>query len=261
MSNIKFTDIPGFKHTHTVRAQGVENSFSRHAHSRLCLVSIDAGQRQISIDGQTAVLKAGKMVAICPGQSHQSITLETENYRVVSFGNDLFDIPLGKFALPLPEDQTLRENFEQLFAALDQGQNEATLQNRTINLLAALLKYQDSTPPKALGPEHSIVKKAKNLIERNPEQNITLATLSGLTNSSPFYLQRLFLAQTGQTPHEYQLCRRIKNVCRQLLEKQPPSQVAIQNGFTDQSHLNRVFKTFTGTTPARFVKDNKPELK
>jgi AraC-like DNA-binding protein len=76
-----------------------------------------------------------------------------------------------------------------------------------------------------------------------------LERFSGLTR---FHLARVFHRAFGLAPRGYQLRQRLALAARQLAQGVPCSEVAYQFGFSDQSHLTRVFKVTYGVTPYRW---------
>jgi AraC family transcriptional regulator len=69
----------------------------------------------------------------------------------------------------------------------------------------------------------------------------------------PVHLTRLFRQSLRTTPGAYQRRLRVEWVARQLRGTSVPiAALAAQAGFTDQSHLGRVFRTMTGATPAAY---------
>ena len=69
---------------------------------------------------------------------------------------------------------------------------------------------------------------------------------------SPFYLARLFHKVVGLPPHAYQVQRRINHAKRLIRLGVKLSDVAVDCGFTDQSHLSRNFKSALGATPGAY---------
>jgi len=53
-------------------------------------------------------------------------------------------------------------------------------------------------------------------------------------------------------PHQYQKQVQVRRAKELLARGVPIAAVAVDTGFCDQSHLNRVFKNFTGLTPGQF---------
>ncbi|MEM9381854.1 MAG: AraC family transcriptional regulator [Planctomycetota bacterium] len=77
--------------------------------------------------------------------------------------------------------------------------------------------------------------------------------LARLASLSRDHFSRLFREAVGETPHQFVLTYRVERA-KELLadEGLGLAQVAIRCGFSDQSHLSRVFKRKTGTTPSAF---------
>lgn len=75
----------------------------------------------------------------------------------------------------------------------------------------------------------------------------------------PVHLSRSFRQRFRSNVGDYVHRRRIQRACRLLSSSRAPlSSIASELGYWDQSHFNRTFYTFTGTTPGRF---RKAELK
>jgi len=69
----------------------------------------------------------------------------------------------------------------------------------------------------------------------------------------PYHFARLFRRTVGVPPHQYVLRRRVERAKELLLTgRLGLSEVALAAGFSDQSHLTRVFRRAVGLTPARF---------
>ncbi len=85
-------------------------------------------------------------------------------------------------------------------------------------------------------------------------ENLSLDELAQQMDMSRYALIRLFKQYFGQTPHAYQLNKKV-NYARQFLKKGSDiAQLAHELEFTDQSHFHRVFKQHTGVTPKKFAK-------
>ncbi|NJO03402.1 MAG: helix-turn-helix transcriptional regulator [Bacteroidia bacterium] len=68
-------------------------------------------------------------------------------------------------------------------------------------------------------------------------------------------LERRFLSETGLLPKQFAKIIQFQNSLTQLSVKDFTSltDVVFENGFADQSHFIRVFKSFTGKTPKQFI--------
>lgn len=89
-------------------------------------------------------------------------------------------------------------------------------------------------------------------IDASLDRTITLKELATLAGLSEFHLQRMFRASCGVSPHVFVLYRRIDRARRMLAGSDPIAQIATACGFSSQSHMTRMFKTVTGTTPSAF---------
>ena len=88
-------------------------------------------------------------------------------------------------------------------------------------------------------------------IEANLCQPIKLADIAQMLGMSQYYFCRMFKDSTGITPYKYVIQQRIK-LAKMLLKQipqRPISDVALECGFSNQSHLCQQFREVTGTTP------------
>ncbi len=100
------------------------------------------------------------------------------------------------------------------------------------------------------------MQRVKEYIQVNLTKDLTLEDLAEQTGYSPYHFARLFRQATGDTPHQFVIRHRIKEAQHLLRNTDLPiAQIAIETGFTHQSHLTRVFKRFVSTTPKAFRHD------
>jgi AraC-like DNA-binding protein len=84
------------------------------------------------------------------------------------------------------------------------------------------------------------------------KEDITLQQMGELVRLNPFHLVRLFKKITGLSPYEYLLVLRME-YARQLLRKGYKVQdAALEAGFYDASHFNRMFCRVAGASPKSF---------
>ncbi|MBE9064600.1 AraC family transcriptional regulator [cf. Phormidesmis sp. LEGE 11477] len=90
-------------------------------------------------------------------------------------------------------------------------------------------------------------------IEAHLAENISLETMATEVSMSRFYFCRLFKQSTGITPYQYLIkCRieRAKILLRQ--RKLSIADIALEVGFSNQSHFAKHFKRLVGATPKKF---------
>jgi AraC-like DNA-binding protein len=90
--------------------------------------------------------------------------------------------------------------------------------------------------------------------------SVRVGTLADELGCSRRYLRSCFQEQIGVTPKLAARLLRFEDV-RRRIEIDPPrwGEIAFDAGYADQSHLNREFRAFAGTTPTEFVARLIPE--
>jgi AraC family transcriptional regulator len=86
-------------------------------------------------------------------------------------------------------------------------------------------------------------------VEENISRNITLEELANICNCTPVQFARKFHVHYGMRPHAYVLGRKVERACQYRLALK---EIALLSGFSDQSHLNRMFRRHKNVTPAQY---------
>jgi AraC family transcriptional regulator len=90
-------------------------------------------------------------------------------------------------------------------------------------------------------------------IQERFTERLELAALASVVNVHPTHLARAFRQRCGRPVGDYVAGLRIQYVCRRLADPHASlSEIAADAGFSDQSHLTRVFKSLTGVTPSAY---------
>lgn len=93
--------------------------------------------------------------------------------------------------------------------------------------------------------------RALELIKTHLSDGIQLSTLSDACNLSPSAFLRAFRKTMGSPPHQWLMARRVEQAQYLIRAGELPlSQVALSAGFSDQSHLTRVFSRQMGVSPS-----------
>jgi AraC family transcriptional regulator len=97
------------------------------------------------------------------------------------------------------------------------------------------------------------VRRIREYIQTNLAADLGVAELAGQVNLSPHHFSMLFKHALGAPPHQYVLQERIDEARRQLAAgRMEISELALQLGFSDQSHFCRAFRKITGMTPKQY---------
>ncbi|MBD2258365.1 helix-turn-helix transcriptional regulator [Pseudanabaena sp. FACHB-2040] len=97
---------------------------------------------------------------------------------------------------------------------------------------------------------HSQLQQAIDYIHTHLDRDLSLAELAGTINISPTYFASLFKRAMGISPHQYVIQQRVERA-KEMLERTDLAiaDIALQVGFSSQSHLTQHFKRFAGMTP------------
>jgi transcriptional regulator GlxA family with amidase domain len=96
------------------------------------------------------------------------------------------------------------------------------------------------------------LRRVQDHIAANLGQKISNQALAEVAKLSPAHFAEAFKDSQGVAPHRYILECRVKRSQELLATDMPLSQIAVDVGFSDQSHLTRWFGEFVGVTPGSY---------
>lgn len=124
-----------------------------------------------------------------------------------------------------------------------------TIAARNIVLISPTLSADVKQAENAMGLLNYI---HQNIYE---PKNLKAETLAKHFNVSPTYISAYFKAQTGQSLQEYITTYKIKLIETRLqFTDMQINEIVHELGFSDASHLNRLFKKYRGVSPSEYKK-------
>lgn len=90
----------------------------------------------------------------------------------------------------------------------------------------------------------------------NPDKFSGVEHAAAFAGYSQWHFLRAFKKITGMTPHAFQLLCRLRLLRGLLRADMASSAAAASTGFSDQSHMHKVFKKHHGMTPGQFKQAN-----
>jgi AraC-like DNA-binding protein len=240
-----------------------DRSFPRHMHDQFGIGLVERGAQK-SLSGRGMVeAEAGHVITVNPGEVHDGIPLGEGGraWRMLYLDiaivrdtiADISEKDRGTFEFAYPVDtRPLADRFRTLFSAMTAADRpgDALRCDETLLMLLAGAMETVATPRETAAPGN--IRRAKSRIDDDPARPFRLADLAQDAGISQFRFLRSFARATGLTPHSYILQRRLHLARRALAKGAPPADVAFSAGFSDQSHLNRLFVRQFGMTPAAY---------
>ncbi len=98
------------------------------------------------------------------------------------------------------------------------------------------------------------LKKAREFIQDNYQQNISLTNIAQACYVSEYHLSRQFQRHFGLSPFAYIRNYRVEKARQLLQEKENITEVALSVGFYDHSHFLKNFKKLMGMRPSQYQK-------
>ncbi len=109
------------------------------------------------------------------------------------------------------------------------------------------------------GNNEDIVKKIKDIVERNYGEKLTLEVLAEAFNYGSGYLGRLFKKYTGENFNTYVDKVRIIKAKELLQQGMKVYQVASMTGYSNVDYFHSKFRKYAGISPSRFRKEKAGE--
>lgn len=254
-----------------LRARYITHSFAPHYHEEFALGVIERGAEVFDYRGKAHIWKPGQVCILNPFevQTGHALTELGWVYRMFYPGMTLMrqitTEVTGRinatpfFDQPVIDDAELAGLLLLTHQALE-DRNSMLLQ-RTQLMHAALgiliRRHSSLRTDAAVQPENPVaVRHVRDYIDAHYDEDVTIDHLSKVAAFSPYHLIRVFRRETGLTPHQYLMQQRLIRAQVLLRAGVPIRDVAVQTGFTDQSHLTRRFKQMVGVTPGQFVGGN-----
>lgn len=117
-------------------------------------------------------------------------------------------------------------------------------------LLVALAAHLGRAPPRSLSGKPERV---RQLIHDELHTALRLEALAGVAGCDVRSFTRWFRREFGTSPHRYISAARVERARHRLVDTDAPlGLIALDCGFSSQSHLTTIFRQHTGVTPGAF---------
>ena len=244
------------------------HSFPTHFHDDQYIISLitSGACRCVNKGPGDRITPAGGLTLINPGQIHSGTPVGQDG---LGYTNCFLNLEamttladtLGLTGTGLPEftdvvikdplaAKLLANLLNTLTAGRDSLEKEAALVS-TFHFLFS--RYGEFSPGQdSSGPRHQPVVRAREILASQLAQKLSLKEVSQRIGLSQYHFLRTFKRETGMSPHVFRTVKRLERAKQLLKQKVPPAQVALDTGFTDQSHFTTTFRKFIGATPKQY---------
>lgn len=236
------------------------HSFTKHTHDEFGIGVIERGAQK-SLSGRGMVeAGAGDLITVNPGEVHDGMPIgdEGRTWSILYFrpeivaeaAADIFEEDRqAEITHPVMADPLLASRFRGLFRLLT-SMPEPGLAGESGLLEIVARVICERRAPAATAPD---IRHAKAMIDDDPAAGHTLASLAREAGLSRFQLLRAFEKTTGLTAHAYIVQRRVDLARRLIADGVSLAGAAADSGFSDQSHMTRIFVSKYGISPGRFA--------
>lgn len=252
-----FVEAPG--DIHRIEACLTGAAYAPHRHDTYTIGITLSGIQSFTYRGAERASYPGQIVILHPDEQHDGRAGDDQAFRYRAAYISPADIQetLNGQALPFVEDGV----------SIDAGLHRAAVALlEDFQRPLSRLEYQDALHELALALQAAAgcavaIKRAnreaaalaRDYIEASLSRGFSLEDLERATGHCRWQLSRDFRALFGTSPYRYLTLRRLDLARRMMRDGGAIAEIALDCGFSDQSHFGRVFKQTYGLTPKAWL--------
>lgn len=249
-----------------LRSNQLDPAYPKHMHSTFTIGVVDTGVVVNYSRGETSYIPQNSVYTFNPAEvhsgyaqqdlliSHRTFYPGEANFTDIAQDVGLRGVPYFKASSFIAPETAAR--LRTLHRLLEYSESLLERQSAVIEGFGYLLRRH--TPlhigARTEGNEPYAVKTIRAYLDTHFAENVSLDDLTMLVGLNRAYLIRSFKREVGLPPYSYLIQRRIEEAKRLLREGQTLAQVALEVGFSDQSHLNLHFKRVMNLSPGQYAR-------
>ena len=253
--------ISELKLMETAYAPGTE--LPRHSHECASLCLVLQGTYSEVYGRRTRVCKPSTLIFYSPGEEHSD--------RFHAEGGRCFNAEVSmRWLARVREYSTVMDSQTEfggarLIILATKLYNEFRLMDETaplaieglmLEIVAEASRRTEATRERKI-PRR--IERAKEFLKAHFHEPVRLGQVAEAIDAHPVYLAREFRKHYNCTVGECVRRLRVELACSQLSgTDEPLAKVALSAGFSDQSHLSRALRSYTGLSPAEYRKVYRP---
>ncbi len=251
----KRTSLISFDNLECLSVLDQKTAFPSHYHETYCITLVYKGIEKTKMNGHDIFCESGSISIAHPYEIHSNPLTSIDSsvqFETIYISQDLIRFLLnGKiihFFNRVITNQTLSINFINLKEKMDVG-NEKLIEIALKKFIQNLVEYGrlsfDFFDEKVPSFNHNI----HEFIRNNLKDKLTLDVLSRLTNMDKYNFVKKFKIETGMTPINYVLMKKIFSAKNEICKDNGLTDIAYAYDFSDLAHFSKTFKRFIGIAP------------
>ena len=235
-------------------------TFPRHAHDQYGIGVMRAGGHKSWSCVGTVEAGPGDVIAVSPSEIHDGEPMSSpignaRAWNMLYIDPDRIETFVGpeaaqrEFGFAVQDAPLIARATLATIDALRAGETKAAEQCLTLLFADLLTPVEGAVGDQTPSPATLLVLERIHDTPETPPSLDEVAALMGLGRTGAL---RRFRREIGVTPHEHAMQHRLSLARRALARGEPPTTVALDLGFADQSHLTRAFGRQFGLSPGRY---------
>ena len=242
------------------RFEGIVQPFPNHFHEYYVIGFVEDGQRVLFCKNKEYSIEKGNVILFNPGDNHACVQSDdgTFDYRGFNISKGMMlDLAeevtvireLPGFSKNVIYDEEIACYLRTLHEMVMNGTSDFGKEENLLFLISALIQNYGQPFESCVLECRQEIEKACEFIRQHLNERIDLDQICRYAGLSKSTLLRAFAKSKGVTPYRYLETMRINEAKALLGKGMQPIEVAMQTGFSDQSHLTNYFNRFIGLAP------------
>lgn len=243
------------------RAWLAGEAYQRHRHDTYAIGLTERGVQVFNYRGAVRASTPGQVVVLHPDEAHDGRpgTRDGFGYRIVYLHPARLAEALRTLrgqSHPLPFVREPVSGSARLARAITEAfrlpLDSLASDGLVVELAEGLLAAEGGAEPAAGRVDAPMVERARQFLDAQRRRVVRSAELEAVTGLTRYELARQFRALYGTSPYRYLLLRRLDGARTGLRDGRSLAEIACDEGFADQAHFTRAFRSAFGLTPGRY---------
>lgn len=261
----RFPEVEGIEACRVIRSRHV---FPNHTHNdNYTVVLVEEGESYcLGPEKTDSCIVPEEVALINPGQVHSGVPAgkSTISYWglcidatvMTRSAGDIFEREGLEPELRhlIARDRILSKRLKNIFIKMETPSGRLEMESALLETVAHLVsQYGTPNGMVGVGNEPRAVSLAKEFLSENLDKKVSLEDVAKAVGLSRYHFLRVFKRATGLPPHAFRTQQRIRRARNLMRRGVPFADVALETGFSDQSHFTNKFRQFTGATPRQYA--------